>query len=277
MSIMKTPITYYGGKQLLASTIIGMAPAHKIYCEPFFGGGAVFFAKGPSALEVINDHNEVLMTFYKVCRDEESFPKLLEKIHCTLDSEAEWLRASRIYHKPKGHSNIDIAWSVWLTTNMSYSGSPNCGWKWDNGASGSHSGQTMNNYRNQFNNALFERLRLVQISCRDALTVIKQRDGKETFFYLDPPYPGANQHHYKGYGNEDFEALLSMLKKIEGKFILSNYMSPLLKRYIKECKWNFQVLDMPLQVANFNNKGVRRKQEVLVYNYTIQPNLFDTL
>lgn len=272
---MKTPITYYGGKQKLASTIIGMMPTHKIYCEPFFGGGSVFFAKGKSFLEVINDHNDVLMTFYRVCQDEDSFTRLRELISSTLDSETEWLRARRIYHHPKGHSEVDIAWSVWLTTNMSYSGSPNCGWKWDNGTSGTHSGQTMNNYRNEFCLKVFERLRFVQISCRDALTVMQQRDSKETFFYLDPPYPGRCQQHYKGYSNEDFEALLAMLKNIDGKFILSNFMSPLLKKYIKENKWNYKTIDMPLQVANFNEKGMRRKQEVLVYNYTIYPNLFE--
>ncbi|MBQ9637443.1 MAG: DNA adenine methylase [Prevotella sp.] len=274
---MKTPITYYGGKQKLASTIIGMMPTHKIYCEPFFGGGAVFFAKGKSFLEVINDHNDVLMTFYRVCQDENSFTRLRELISSTLDSETEWLRAQRIYHHPKGHSEVDIAWSVWLTTNMSYSGSPNCGWKWDNGTSGTHSGQTMNNYRNEFCLKVFERLRFVQISCRDALTVIQERDSKETFFYLDPPYPGRIQQHYKGYGNEDFEALLAMLKNIDGKFILSNFMSPLLKKYIKENKWNYKTIDMPLLVANFNKKEIRRKQEGLVYNYTTHPTLFDTL
>ena len=46
---MKTPIAYYGGKQQLAGKIVrilAQAPAQKIYCEPFFGGGAVFFARG---------------------------------------------------------------------------------------------------------------------------------------------------------------------------------------------------------------------------------------
>ena len=61
---MKTPITYYGGKQLLASTIVSMIPEHRIYCEPYFGGGAVFFAKEPSYLEAINDLNDRLMIFY---------------------------------------------------------------------------------------------------------------------------------------------------------------------------------------------------------------------
>ena len=55
---MRTPITYYGWKQRLAERILQMMPGHRIYCEPFFGGGAVFFAKPKSYLEVINDKNE---------------------------------------------------------------------------------------------------------------------------------------------------------------------------------------------------------------------------
>ena len=42
---MKTPISYYGGKQQLASKIVSLLPEHKIYCEPFIGGAAVLFAK----------------------------------------------------------------------------------------------------------------------------------------------------------------------------------------------------------------------------------------
>lgn len=30
---MKTPISYYGGKQQLVTTLLGMIPPHKIYCE----------------------------------------------------------------------------------------------------------------------------------------------------------------------------------------------------------------------------------------------------
>ncbi len=39
---MKTPLTYYGGKQQLASKIVSLIPEHRIYCEPFIGGAAVF-------------------------------------------------------------------------------------------------------------------------------------------------------------------------------------------------------------------------------------------
>lgn len=66
---MRTPITYYGGKQRLANIIISMMPKHKIYCEPFFGGGAVFFQKPKAGLEVINDKNNMLISFYQVVQN----------------------------------------------------------------------------------------------------------------------------------------------------------------------------------------------------------------
>lgn len=269
---MKSPITYYGGKQLLASTILGLMPAHKIYCEPYFGGGAVFFAKGKSYLEVINDHNSTLMTFYSVCRDKYSFAQLQTLVQTTLHSEKSYRDAFRIYRQPEGHTAVDIAWAVWMVTNMSYSASPSGGWKWDNGTAGSHSAVVMDNYRKQFNSRLFERLRLVQISSRDALEVIRQRDTKETFFYLDPPYPGCEQKHYSGFSFDSLEELLTLLHNIEGRFILSNFDSPMLRRHVKLNGWNVKEVDMAMRVSNFNE--ARRKKEVLVYNYMAEPQLF---
>jgi DNA adenine methylase len=40
---MRTPITYYGGKQNMARIIVPLLPPHRLYCEPFAGGAAVFF------------------------------------------------------------------------------------------------------------------------------------------------------------------------------------------------------------------------------------------
>lgn len=39
-------ISYYGGKQRLASKIIQYIPPHTVYVEPFCGGCAVMFKKG---------------------------------------------------------------------------------------------------------------------------------------------------------------------------------------------------------------------------------------
>ena len=52
---MKTPISYYGGKQTLLKHILPLIPKHKLYTEAFCGGAAVLFAKRPADGEVIND------------------------------------------------------------------------------------------------------------------------------------------------------------------------------------------------------------------------------
>jgi hypothetical protein len=49
------------------------------------------------------------------------------------------------------------------------------------------------------------------------------RDAPDAFFYLDPPYAGADQGHYGGYAQEGFDALLGLLEGIKGKFPLSSY------------------------------------------------------
>ena len=268
---MKTPITYYGGKQQMASTIIGMMPKHKIYVEPFFGGGAVFFAKGASFLEVINDKNDLLITFYKQCMT--NFDNLQQKIITTLHSESEYNKAKRIYNNPKHQKKIDIAWAVWMVTNMSVMGTPRGGWKRDNGTGGSHIGVSMEGYRNNFTKKVHDRLCNVQISCRDAIRVIMERDTPDTFFYLDPPYIHCDQKHYNGYTEDDFNELLSVLSGIQGKFILSNFWSDMLSEYVKQMNWNYQVFDKKCMIPAMISKP-RRKQEVLVYNYTYQQTLF---
>ncbi len=271
---MKTPITYYGGKQQLATFIIGMMTPHKIYCEPFFGGGAVFFAKGPSFLEVINDRNDRLVTFYSQCVN--NFDALQHKIQNTLHSESEYNRAKRIYNNPKYRSKLDIAWAVWMVTNMSVMATPRGGWKRDNGTGGSHAGVSTESHRANFTRKIYERLCNVQISCRDAIEVIKERDTPETFFYLDPPYINCDQKHYRGYGIADFEQLLETLVNIKGRFILSNFWSDTLSQYIDRMKWNYKIIDIKSMIPALVSKP-RRKQEVLVYNYTIHPSLFETI
>lgn len=65
---MRTPISYYGGKQTMLKHILPLIPSHKIYTEAFCGGAAVLFAKRPSEAEIINDINMELTNFYWLCK-----------------------------------------------------------------------------------------------------------------------------------------------------------------------------------------------------------------
>lgn len=267
---MRTPITYYGGKQQLAAKIISMMPAHKIYCEPFFGGGAVFFQKPKSYLEVINDKNDKLITFYRQVAT--NFEQLAEKIDNSLCSESDYYLAKDYYNGRVPAGDTDIAWAVFIITNGSFSGSMHGGWKWCNGSAGSHTGVFMRNKRREFNSALRNRLQDVRISCRDALDVIKQRDTSDTFFYLDPPYPGCTQGHYRGYTHEELFQLLALLQEIKGKFILSNFWCQTLRYFVTVNKWHVEKIDMPLKVANLTE--AKHKTEILISNYELSPMLF---
>jgi DNA adenine methylase len=275
---MRTPITYYGGKQRLASTILSMISAHKIYCEPYFGGGAVFFAKAKYGLEVINDHDGRLINFYLCMQNK--FYELQDMVNWTLCSEEMYKHAKDIWNgRVIEASDVEKAWAVWMITNGSFAGSMYGGWKWDNGTSGSHTGIFMAGKRADFSTELHRRLENVQISCRDALKVIADRDTPDTFFYLDPPYPNCYQGHYAGYNEADLKKLLIKLVDLKGKFILSNYWSDTLRYYVDCCGWNYKEVDMSMRLTNLGHgcrpeRGSQRRTEVLVYNYDIEPTLF---
>ena len=275
---MRTPITYYGGKQRLADTILSIMPGHKLYCEPFFGGGAVFFRKPKAGIEVINDHDNTLINFYLQVQN--SFPELQKRIQHTLHSETMYYYAKDVWNGRQEASDIEKAWAVWLITNGSFAGSMHGGWKWCNGTSGGHTGTFINGKRVDFSEQLHKRLDNVQISCRDAIRVINDRDSETAFFYLDPPYPGSYQGHYKGYTMKDFYELLQVCANMKGKFLLSNYWSQTLRFHIAKFGWNYLQEEVNLKLTNLGRgcrpeRGVQKRTEILVYNYDIQKTLFN--
>lgn len=251
----------------MCSYILPLIPPHSIYCEPFFGGGAVFFAKSPATVEVINDTNCQLMTFYR--QVVENFAALQRKIRFTLHAESNYARAKKIFRNAPHESDIDVAWSVWVLANMSFASAMDAtSWQWDN--LGLNIGK-IRHKMDSFTEFLRARLMNVQISCRDALKVIKQRDTQDTFFYIDPPYVGCKQGHYSGYTDTQFTSLLQILASIKGKFILSHYMNDTLREYIGNHAWRSNIVDLPKTVG----RSPKRKQEVLVYNYDVQRDLFN--
>ena len=270
----KTPITYYGGKQRMITKILTIIPRHRIYCEPFFGGGAIFFAKSPSYLEVINDKNDILMSFYSTCQSR--FDELQMLIHNSLCSEQLFRWAKSVYFGTEKADLLHTAFATWVVFNLSFNSSPKSGWRWDNGTDNSHIGIVLKHARQNFCPWIRQRLSKVQISCRDANDVIKQRDTPDTFFYLDPPYPNTNQAHYCGYSEDDLDNLLILLSNIHGQFCLSNYNHPLLQEYARKKNWLLQVFPMAKTITNKSSKSF--KEEALLLNYSpnnlIQTNLF---
>ncbi|OFY82821.1 MAG: hypothetical protein A3F72_01680 [Bacteroidetes bacterium RIFCSPLOWO2_12_FULL_35_15] len=255
---MKTPITYYGGKQSLTKELLVLVPPHKIYCEPFFGGGALFFAKTPSNTEVINDVNSEVTNFFKVVKTK--FEELQKEIQGTPHSRELFKKARFMYEFPEMFSDVQRAWAFWTVTNQGFSGMTD---SWGFGKDNSKE-RALSNKRMGFIDTYAKRLDTVQIENHDALKVIARCDSKDTFFYCDPPYLNSDQGHYAGYNETDFKNLLDTLAKIKGKFLLSSYPNKLLSEYIKKYKWKTKQVKKSVWVTKLTNK---QKIELMVFNY----------
>jgi DNA adenine methylase len=263
---MKTPITYYGGKQQLAEKILDLIPPHKVYVEPFIGGAAVFFAKTASEVEIINDINSEVVNFYEVLQRD--FPALQSEISISLHSRKLHRNAWVIYENPDMFSRVKRAWAFWTLANMSFGSMLNGGFGYD--TCGTTSGK-ITAKRDAFTEQLAIRLQNVQIECCDALKIIRSRDTPDIFFYCDPPYPDTDQGHYDGFSSDDFRALLEALSKIEGKFLLSSFRHDHLREFKEKCGWSqFEIKMMKSITAQTGHTGT--KIEVLTANYHIDPH-----
>jgi DNA adenine methylase len=112
---------------------------------------------------------------------------------------------------------------------------------------------------------LIDLLENTTIECDDALKVINRFDESFAFFFIDPPYVGANMGHYSGMFNEqNLSELLELLSKIKGKFMLTMYPHDLIKSFADRCNWKIQVVNRKVMASINSRKDV---SEWLVMNY----------
>jgi len=237
---MKTPISYYGGKQRIASKIVPyiLAIPYTVYAEPFAGGLSVLYAKGKidrgnkgHYREAINDKNKQLITFWRVAREHPE--ELTRWINLTPYSQEECHEAQKIYDNPSEYNNLKVAWATYIQCNMSFSHQIGAGWSVSvNGRD--NSGSKWVNRADRLPEC-FERLRDVHIGCEDAIRFIKRWDAPQTLFYCDPPYPNSHQGHYVGYTLDDWANLCDALDSCQGSYILSNYHQDIQPKSAQKC------------------------------------------
>lgn len=180
---MRTPLTYYGGKQMLAAQIVAMMPEHRVYLEPFAGGAAVLFAKPPAQRETLNDLDGQITAFWRVVRDRPD--ELAAAIYATPYGRLEW-RASR----DATSDDLEAARRLLVNIDQSFSRSRQ---SWSLPSIGDGRGRwqpgTWTNLPEKIV-AAAERLRGVALEHEDALTLIPRWDRPDALIYADPPYAG---------------------------------------------------------------------------------------
>lgn len=257
---MKTPITYYGGKQTLLKHILPLIPKHALYTEPFCGGCAVLFAKEPAKCEVINDTNAELINFYHVAKTKGK--ELKVKMAATLHSRESHAHARHIYNHPEFFTDVDRAWAVWCSSKTSFASMLDSTFGYD------RTGTTalkLYNAKENFTEELCDRLKKVTIECEDGIQLIKRYDCEDAFHFVDPPYVGSDCGHYKGTFNEDdFSNLLDTLSKVKGKFMLTMFPHNKILEYVDRFGWQIHKTERTISAS----KTKRRKQEEwMVTNY----------
>ena len=263
---MKTPITYYGGKQNMLRYILPLIPEHTTYTEAFVGGGAVFWAKPKSSIEVINDTNRELINFYECVQNE--FVELEKMVRISLHSRSLHSDAIVVYNNPHMFSRTKRAWAVWILAAQSFASMLNKPFGYDKTRKPIMSLKVANK-RKDFTITYAERIQNVQIENTDALRIIRSRDHEGAFHYVDPPYYNAECGHYDGYTKEDFELLLQTLSEVKGKFLLSSYPSDTLDKYAKASGWHTQKMQKEVTVHHGSGRPRKKKIEVLTANYVI--------
>lgn len=199
---MRTPLTYYGGKQLLAPQIVALMPAHRVYLEPFAGGAAVLFAKPRVARETLNDADGQIVRFWRALRERPD--ELASAVAATPYSRAEWEKCRfgpdrrTGWRAPCGPGDVDddveAARRLLVDIDQSFSRSRH-GWsppsilmdrrgRWQPGVWANLPDKLL---------AATQRLRGVGLERRDALELIPRWDQPDAVIYCDPPYTGDHR------------------------------------------------------------------------------------
>jgi len=197
-----------GGKTYLAPRIVEIIPPHDIYVEPFAGGAAVYFRKGISQKEILNDKDREIAFAFRFLHN--MTPNQFLELR-----KLNWVKSERQFDKVRAMQPKDD-----LQRFHQFYYLKKASW-----GSGSKSFSRLNAGESININHLWKvhlRLQRSHIHGMDALRLIDKYDSPKTFFYLDPPYPdrafvGANFC----YGVDDLRRLLLKLKGIKGKFLLS--------------------------------------------------------
>lgn len=114
----RTPLSYYGGKQRMLRHILPLIPPHEVYTEAFAGGAAVFWAKAPCGIEVLNDLNGEIVNFYQVAKTQAQ--ALANHIAATPHSRNLHKLAEFVYDHPHLFDPVKRAWAVWVQCTLSF-------------------------------------------------------------------------------------------------------------------------------------------------------------
>jgi DNA adenine methylase len=244
-------VGWAGGKQKLLKHLLPLIPEHTLYCEVFGGSLALFLAKQPSYVEVINDINGDLVKFYRNVKSHQD--AILDELDLVLNSRREF----EDYCSQPGLTEIQRAARWFIRNKLSFAGH---GKHFAIARSHPHGSRASRLLAIQ---SLNRRLDHTTIEERSWEKIFESYDSAESFFFLDPPYPEDGGAIYGGWDEVTVERFCTAVKKLRGQWLFT----------FKDCEqvrdlmagYKFKTLDRARGIANNHGaKKAARYREIII-------------
>jgi DNA adenine methylase len=251
-----------GNKNKIAKDIQEYFPPHRIYIEPFFGAGGMFFNKPKANYNIVNDvDSDVFNLFQVVINNKQELNEAFQIMPIHSDLLEYW-------KKNEETEPIQKALRFIFLSNFTYLGA---------GHKMRFTG-IKNEYPENFSSNLEltqKRLFGVQFANSDFRKFIKnisfQDDGRndeaKTLIYADPPYLNTNDNYSSSFTYQDSTDLFDILQNSKCMFAMSEFDNDFILNQAKERGLNVITIGERNNIKN-------RRTEILITNYELTLKLF---
>ena len=247
---IRSPFSRMGGKSKLAERLIKMFPKdYKVFVEPFVGAGNVFF-RLPDREGVkyyINDKDPMVYKIMKALRDN---PKFNDTIDRRALSREQFDKLKKKGKKRTAQEDISFIKNSFFGQARSY----------QNPSEGVDRQMAIKTDYSKHH----EKLNDVTITNEDFAKVInRHKNNPDAFFYLDPPYFGAEmEKYYPDYVKPD--QIANALKGVKGKWMVSYNNVPAVRKAFK----GYKIRTITTKYSDPRKGGVNvPKVEIFITNY----------
>ena len=251
-----------GNKKKIAKKLQTYFPEHKIYIEPFFGAGGMFFNKPKAKYNIVNDLDSDVFNLFQVVMNQK---EELERAFYLMPIHSDLLE---YWKKNKETEPIKKALRFLLMSNFTYMGKMDTlHMKARNTPKNiffQNIESTLKDLTNvKFNNCDFKKF-FNAISFTDIDFGKKSNEREYTFIYSDPPYLQTVDTYTDSdtWTTKDSSDLFDSLQKTGCKFAYSEFDHPFILQQAKERNLNVHIIGERQNLKN-------RRIEILVTNYKL--------
>jgi len=255
-----------GNKSKLAADIIQYFPPHKIYIEPFFGAGGMFFNKPKAQYNIVNDIDSDVFNLFQVVSNQK---EELEKAFFEMPIHSDLLE---YWKANKETDSIRKALRFLFLSNLTWLGLPNM---IKFGASGGYQHIKQNFYLEL--NKTFNFIYDVQFANYDFRKFLKsisfddrgnKGETNQSFIYADKPYSDTIDNYEYKWTNQDDIDLLNVLEETKIKYAVSEFEGSNFEKLALEKGLNKIIIGERQNLKN-------RRVEILLCNYQQENSLFN--